>query len=70
MKIPFRYSYWVVKGKLMAGMYPAGFGDEMALKRFRILSDLGIRSLINLTCEEEEVKHFKITYSDLLKKYK
>ena len=70
MKIPFKYSYWVIKRKLMAGMYPGGFGDEMTLERLKTLSDLGIRSLINLTYEEEEVKYFKMIYRDLCKRYK
>ena len=68
MKLPFENTYWVVEGKLLAGMYPGGFSDTNILNRMKKLSDLGIKSIINLTDEDEEINYFTMIYSNKCEK--
>ena len=56
LKIPFKRSYWVVPGKLLAGGYP---GSENPIEEKRNLTGLtqaGIRHVISLP-EPEEYGH-------------
>lgn len=53
----------------MAGMYPGGFSDTSILNRMQELSDLGIRSLINLTDPEEEINYFTIIYNNYCERF-
>ncbi len=53
----------------MAGMYPGGFSDASILDRMKKLSDLGIRSIINLTDEEEEINYFTMIYNDKCERF-
>ena len=69
MKLPFQNTYWVIEGKLMAGMYPGGFSDASILHRMQSLSELGIKSIINLTDEEEEINYFTMIYNDKCKRF-
>ena len=69
MKLPFQNTYWVIEGKLLAGMYPGGFSDASILHRIQNLSELGIKSIINLTDEEEEINYFTLKYSNFLERY-
>ncbi len=52
---PYRGAYWVIPGQLLAGSYPSGATEEERDKVLRALLDAGIRSVINLT-EEEEIR--------------
>ena len=69
MKLPFQNTYWVIEGKLMAGMYPGGFSDESILQRMQSLSSLGVKSIVNLTEEEEEINYYTMTYSDKCERF-
>ena len=69
MKLPFQNTYWVIEGKLMAGMYPGGFSETSILNRLQGLSDHGIRSMINLTDPEEEINYFTTIYSELCERF-
>ncbi|MBN2789235.1 MAG: dual specificity protein phosphatase family protein [Candidatus Delongbacteria bacterium] len=69
MKLPFQNTYWVIEGKLMAGMYPGGFNAASILNRMLSLSDLGIRSMINLTEADEEINYFTTIYSEYCEKF-
>jgi len=69
MKLPFQNTYWVIEGKLMAGMYPGGFSETSILNRMQDLTDLGIKSLINLTDSEEEINYFTIIYNKFCERF-
>ncbi|MDA3886422.1 MAG: dual specificity protein phosphatase family protein [Candidatus Delongbacteria bacterium] len=69
MKLPFQNTYWVIEGKLMAGMYPGGFSEASILHRMQDLSELGIKSIINLTDVEEEINYFTMIYSDQCERF-
>lgn len=69
MKLPFHNTYWVIEGKLMAGMYPGGFSDSSILERMLSLTELGTKSIINLTDEEEEINYFTMIYSDKCERF-
>lgn len=51
---PYRGSYWVLPGQLLAGSYPSGKTEEETDAVLKAILDAGIRSVINLT-EDEEV---------------
>jgi predicted protein tyrosine phosphatase len=51
---PFEDAYWVVRGELMAGPHPGGRTIEETAHRLSLLTDAGIRRLINLTLPHEE----------------
>ena len=52
-KVPFPNSYWVVPGQLLAGEYPGGANCDAANKNLAALLDAGIRTVIDLTDEDE-----------------
>lgn len=47
--IPFDRSYWVVPGRLLAGVYPASDQPHEATEKLRRLLSVGVRHLVNLT---------------------
>ena len=47
--IPFDRSYWVVPGRLLAGLYPASDKPEEATEKLQRLLAVGVRHVINLT---------------------
>src|SRR5262249_50284530 len=47
--IPFDRSYWVVPGRLLAGLYPSSDDRDQAIARQRLLLAVGVRHVINLT---------------------
>lgn len=47
--IPFDRSYWVVPGRLLAGVYPASDQPHEATDKLRRLLSVGVRHLVNLT---------------------
>jgi hypothetical protein len=54
--IPFPRSYWVISGKLLAGLYPGHLNPAEAERRIQALLDCGIRRVINLM-EPDEVNY-------------
>ena len=54
--LPFSHSYWVLRGKLLAGFYPGAEDPEEADRKFRRLLEAGISCLINLM-EEDEINY-------------
>jgi hypothetical protein len=52
--VPYRRSYWVVPGRLLAGYFPGHHDEEHAREQCARLVDGGIRSVVNLM-EEQEV---------------
>jgi len=50
---PFDRSYWVVRGKLLAGCYPGDRRPDEAKRKLDALLDAGIRYVINLMQEHE-----------------
>lgn len=67
-ELPFSHSYWVLPGKLLAGLYPGSEDSEEADRKFRRLLKSGIICLINLM-EEGEVNYLGspfIPYQPLL----
>ena len=69
MRLPFDNTYWVIEGKLMAGMYPGGFSESSILERMQALSMFGIKSIINLTDADEEINYFTMIYSDKCERF-
>jgi protein-tyrosine phosphatase len=53
MSVPFRRSYWVEPGKLLAGAYPGDVHLDVARKKLQGLIDVGIRTVISLMEEGE-----------------
>jgi protein tyrosine/serine phosphatase len=58
-KLPFDGSYWVLPGTLLAGSFPGGVDDETSDPLLTALLESGIRSVINLLTEEEELQHLE-----------
>ena len=53
-QVPFRRSYWVEQGKLLAGAYPGSADPAVTARNMRRLVDFGIRRIVNLLEESEE----------------
>lgn len=53
---PYDGSYWVLPGILLAGAFPGSIDDQQADARLSALLDSGIRSVVNLLPEEEELE--------------
>ncbi len=51
--VPFKRSYWVDEGLLLAGHYPGDMNPEIAECKLSALLDVGIRTIINLIQELE-----------------
>lgn len=47
--IPFDRSYWVVPGRLLAGVYPSSDQPTEATEKLRLLLSVGVGHVINLT---------------------
>jgi protein-tyrosine phosphatase len=47
--IPFDRSYWVVPGRLLAGVYPSSDNQAEATDKLQRLLEVGVRHIINLT---------------------
>jgi hypothetical protein len=47
--IPFDRSYWVVPGRLLAGLYPSSENPDEASQKLQRLLDVGVSHLIDLT---------------------
>ncbi len=54
---PYDGSYWVIPGALLAGAFPGGADEAASDVRLNELLESGIRSVINLLPEEEELEH-------------
>lgn len=52
-KVPFPNSYWVVSGQLLAGEYPGDLNTDATRKNLAALLKTGIRTIIDLTDEDE-----------------
>jgi len=50
---PLNNSYWVVPGRVLAGEYPCGPGEDATLTRLQCLLDAGIDCFIDLTEPDE-----------------
>lgn len=55
--LPFERSYWIIPGKLIAGEYPASANLEESYRKLDGLFRVGIKSVINLTEENETNQH-------------
>jgi ADP-ribosylglycohydrolase/protein-tyrosine phosphatase len=51
--LPFERSYWIIPGKLLAGEYPAASDTIESNKKLEGLIQVGIKTVINLTEENE-----------------
>ena len=56
--IPFRCSYWLPDGTLLAGQYPGSQDPDDARERISALLDAGVRTFINLTEEHEPLEPY------------
>ncbi|MFP4159440.1 MAG: fused DSP-PTPase phosphatase/NAD kinase-like protein [Desulfobacterales bacterium] len=68
-EIPFKNSYWVSHGRLLAGEYPLSFNPDLSRKRLHYMFSLGIRRIIDLT-EPDEILRLGTShpsYSELVK---
>lgn len=65
---PFDRSYWVIDEKFLAGCYPGDYDLKMTEKKLTYLLRYGIRHIINLMEEDEEIHRCKngVIYSDIL----
>jgi hypothetical protein len=54
---PYRGSYWVVPGSLLAGAYPGGHDEASTATRLASVLEAGITSVIDLMQEEEILEH-------------
>ncbi|MGI9645478.1 MAG: protein-tyrosine phosphatase family protein [Ilumatobacteraceae bacterium] len=61
--LPSDRSYWVVPGRLLAGVYPGSSDPERALARTQALVDVGVRRVVNLT-ESGEGSHVGTPLTD------
>ena len=52
--LPFERSYWIIPGILLAGEYPASLNIEESYKKLDNLINVGIKTVINLTEENEK----------------
>ena len=55
--LPFERSYWIIPGKLLAGEYPASANETEAHEKLDGLKRVGIKTVINLTEENEHNKY-------------
>jgi protein-tyrosine phosphatase len=60
-QLPFPESYWVIKGKLMAGQHPLGYEDTETRQRIQGLIRAGIRTSVDLTSRAD----FSDTYDEI-----
>jgi protein-tyrosine phosphatase len=61
--IPYDRSYWVVPGRLLAGVYPASDQPQEATEKLRRLLKVGVRHVINLA-EPTETNYQNIPLLD------
>ena len=61
--LPSDRSYWVVPGRLLAGVYPGSSDPDRTLARTRALVDVGVRRVVNLT-EAGEGSHVGTPLAD------
>jgi hypothetical protein len=61
--VPFTNAYWVVPGLFLAGEHPADSTDELTRVRLQRLLDVGIRTFLDLTVEEEPTHYGKLLRS-------
>lgn len=54
--VPFKRTYWVVPGKLLAGCYPGDAEPDQEYMKLKGLVKVGVRFVVNLM-EEDEVNH-------------
>ena len=59
MKTPYRRSYWVSPGKLLAGCYPGDHNADKAAAKLQGMVDAGIRHVVNLMEQNESNRHGK-----------
>jgi protein tyrosine/serine phosphatase len=53
LKVPFPNSYWVVPNQFLAGEHPGDANEEITRKRLSALLDVDIRTIVDLTDEDE-----------------
>ncbi len=51
--VPFSHAYWVIPNMLLAGEHPSESTEDLSRVRLCALLDVGIRTFIDLTVEEE-----------------
>jgi hypothetical protein len=61
--LPFKRSYWVVPGKLLAGCYPGGQSQESANAKAQGLLAAGVTDIVNLM-EAAESNHDGQAFAD------
>jgi protein-tyrosine phosphatase len=57
--VPFPNSYWVVPSQILAGEHPIDIGEEATRKRLASLLDAGVRIIVDLTEEREQIPEYK-----------
>jgi protein-tyrosine phosphatase len=56
---PIRGSYWVVRGRLLAGEYPAAWRDDDSQSRLAAFREAGVTSFVDLTEEQEGLTPYR-----------
>lgn len=56
----FVHAYWADPGILLAGEYPGDLGEEAAFQKVNLLIDMGVRTFIDLTEEDELLEYESI----------
>jgi hypothetical protein len=63
--LPFTNSYWVEGNKLIAGEYPGTFIGKATRRRIQSLIKIGVRTIIDLTREEDSAFPYSSILSDV-----
>jgi hypothetical protein len=66
--LPFRYCYWAVPGKILAGCCPGSIDGQMLPEQLELLLDAGVTLVVNLMEESETelMGSFMETYGPVL----
>lgn len=65
--LPFPRCYWVLPGKLLAGMYPGTLQEDATIRQVSALVECGIRKVINLM-ETDEVNDQGLPFAPYIEK--
>jgi protein tyrosine/serine phosphatase len=61
--VPFANTFWVLPGQFLAGEHPTELDQDVTLERLTALLDVGVRTFVDLTEEQEKMDG----YSQLLR---
>jgi protein-tyrosine phosphatase len=65
IQTPIPESYWVIPGRLIAGEYPRGYGEEASKEKIKKFIDAGVKTFIDLTDARDGLE----PYAPLLQGY-